>query len=369
GGLATDCADAVYAARLIFAFENRLPFVIIDHTGGSNRISNKMSRWDKLPTETERVRAMIRWLGDVVSTKTLPRDTYPVAVNKTTIVPGTVWIRPSLEQGFLDSITALLTGDSKKLEPGHAELVKSVSEAGSVGLIGSTVPKMVRKLSTAYSFRILPVDRRNGLRHWIQPDQYGRADSLPNFSHEQFVFGVETSSGAGDDPTAHSTNTGRRTLRAWENEVRSRLASRAETREEKLDRYAKELCSLAHSRAEIVLRSERVRQKLNGGCMDQAAYEAYSTPSRDKRLKESAEHLADTVKGFFQSRERALQNPAVQTRLEQCSPIQIAEGRQVKLSALVTKIMNGEISSNPNDTLDARWGLSSARNTTCKKYE
>ena len=31
-GIATDCADAVYAARLIFAFENQLPFVILDPT-------------------------------------------------------------------------------------------------------------------------------------------------------------------------------------------------------------------------------------------------------------------------------------------------------------------------------------------------
>ena len=46
-GLHTDCADTVYSMRIIFSYENGLPFVINDPTG-TGTISNKTIRTPKV---------------------------------------------------------------------------------------------------------------------------------------------------------------------------------------------------------------------------------------------------------------------------------------------------------------------------------
>ncbi|MEZ5449738.1 MAG: hypothetical protein R3E89_12425 [Thiolinea sp.] len=75
-----DCADASYAMRLIFSFENKLPFVVNNQMRPSQTISNRMKTWDNLPTG-QRVRKFLDYIADMTSTKSLRYDTYPVALN------------------------------------------------------------------------------------------------------------------------------------------------------------------------------------------------------------------------------------------------------------------------------------------------
>lgn len=87
-GIPTDCADAVYASRLIFAYENNLPFVIQDPTGGSSKITNRMTRFDGTSDSFSRMKKFLLYVADVTSTKSLPYDSYPVKISRDYVKAG-----------------------------------------------------------------------------------------------------------------------------------------------------------------------------------------------------------------------------------------------------------------------------------------
>lgn len=350
-GMATDCADAVYYARIIFAYENKLPFVIKDATGGSSRITNQMSRFDG-GDSLSRVRKFMNFIGDATSTKSLPDDTYPVAINRTNIRPGTVWSRPRITK---DNIWRRIIGGNVKEDPGHAEMVKDVSETGVVNLIGSTVPKEVRTLNLTSSLVFMPIETSTGFRNWKTPAQYNQpVESLPGYSLEQF-----NEIGKG--------NVGRRNLKDWNADVQERLALRVESKEEYVTRQVANVCNLVNTRVAIIKKSEARRIALNGQCMDAADYDAYSTPSRDKRIKLTLKQIVDAAGG------NGLTGPQkakkLKPEMDKCPDIEITPGQKISLYDFSIGILKNDISSNPNDSFNARWGLESAGHNSCPKYE
>lgn len=363
-GISTDCADAVYLARMIFSYENKLPYVILDSTGGKNKINNRMSRWDNQKNEFERVKnfmSLIRWN---TSTRTMARDTYPVKVDRTYVRPGAVWVRPSRETSLWNGIIATITGESEIIDPGHAEVIKDVKPTGSVVLIGSTTPAAVRKLTLTSSFLIMPEGHDTGIRKWLLPSEYGQAfSSLPGYSLEQFSFGKQVyqndwdeSSPGGSD--SNGTTTGRRNFQSWRQEVQDRLAERAETSAEVIERHASDLCSLVHSRAEIVRTAIRLKEKKNGACFDKNEYDALSTPSRDKRILATLEELTEATKKFgeFGLLARTKSSRVVKA-LSQCPAVSISDSKNLSLHGYMMKVAEGLYSSDPNDSLEARWGF------------
>lgn len=341
-GIETDCSDAVYAARVIFAYENKLPFVIRDSTGGGSRVSNKMSRFDGVSDPLQRARRFIAYVGDVTSTKTMASDTYPVAINRRNVKAGTVWSRPSRRENNI--IRRIVRGNSG--DPGHAETVKTVSETGVLTLIGSTVPKAVRPLHTTSSMVFMPVGTETGLRNWMQPDYYNRSRSeLPGYSMEQF--------------NSLGSDGGSRSLRRWNNDVQRRLALREETHAEAIQRQVDDVCGLVNDRVALIAESEKRRQQLGSSCMDREDYDSYSTPSRDKRIKETLDQLEQTV---------GVSNVAgLQRYLGSCPAIRIAPGKSLSLYDFCIGLEAGRVSSNPNHDFDARWGLGKDFKM-CRKY-
>lgn len=341
-GIETDCSDAVYAARVIFAYENKLPFVIRDSTGGGNRVSNKMSRFDGVSDPLQRARRFIAYVGDVTSTKTMASDTYPIAINRRNVKAGTVWSRPSRRENNI--IRRIVRGNSG--DPGHAETVKTVSETGVLTLIGSTVPKAVRQLHTTSSMVFMPVGTETGLRNWMQPDYYNRSRSeLPGYSMEQF--------------NSLGSDGGSRSLRRWNNDVQRRLALREETHAEAIQRQVDDVCGLVNDRVSLIAESEKRRQQLGSSCMDREDYDSYSTPSRDKRIKETLDQLEQTV---------GVSNVAgLQPYLGSCPAIRIAPGKSLSLYDFCINLEAGRVSSNPNHDFDARWGLGKDFKM-CRKY-
>ncbi|WP_413287664.1 hypothetical protein [Bdellovibrio sp. HCB337] len=348
--ISTDCSDAVYAARVIFAYEHKLPFVIRDSTGGGSRITNKMSRFDDISDSLKRVRKFIVFVGQATSTKTLPDDTYPVKINREYVRAGTVWTRP--RQNAASIIDRIVRGGAGQ-DPGHAELVKSVSDTGVIYLIGSTVPKAVRQMHTTSSLVFMPVETTTGLRNWIPADYYGRSkSSIPGYSLEQYnTLGSE----GGDS----------RHIRTWTRDVQKRLALREESKEESIERQADDVCGLVNARVDIVADGEERRRHLDGACMDQGDYEAYSTPSRDNRIKESLFQIMDAAnaKGFTKTQKLK----KLKSYLDRCPDIRISSGRTISLYEFALQLMKGNVSNNPNHNFEARWGL--GRDITiCRKY-
>lgn len=350
-GIPTDCADAVYSARIIFAYENQLPFIIKDSTGGNNRLSNQMSRFDGFTEGLQRVHKFMNFVGDVTSTRTLPNDTYPVAVKRAYIRPGTIWTRPRITR---ENIWNRVVGGTVKEDPGHAELVKDVTVTGVVHLIGSTVPKDVRKMISSSSLVFMPVETTTGFRNWKLPDDYSKSSrSLPGYSLEQFH-------------ELGKVKFGKRRLDNWSDAVQSRLALRSESRGENIARQVDNICNLANARVDIIQKSEARRQKLGGACMGAGDYDSYSTPSRDKRIKTTLKQIVDTAGG--KGLTAAQRAKPLKRYLDKCPKIEIAPGRHLSLYDFSILILKGDVSTNPNDTFAARWGLESS-SSKCPKYE
>lgn len=97
-GISTDCADAVYAARIIFAYENSLPVAFTNIENMKRSLTNSMTNWDRLP-EKDRVRKFIQLVSDLTSTQTLGHDTVPVAIQREFVRPGAIFLNPTLKIG------------------------------------------------------------------------------------------------------------------------------------------------------------------------------------------------------------------------------------------------------------------------------
>lgn len=366
-GIPTDCADAVYAARAVFAFENKLPFVIQDPTGGSSKISNNMSRFDGTKDEVSRFKLFVNYISDLVSTKSLPNDSYPVAINRENVRSGTIWSRPRITKS---NIFSRIFGGTVKEDPGHAEIVKNVNETGAIYLIGSTVPQDVRKLITTSSLVFMPVETSTGLRNWMQPNFYSQKnDNLPGFSMEQFsTVGTQqnNNSYSGGEGGGYNNNSSTRNLSTWSSDVQARLALRAENRDEAIQRQAANVCTLATARIELVRKADRFRAGLGGQCMNAENYDSYSTPSRDKRIAETLDSMA-TASGVF-GFSLAQKVGKLTNFLNACPELEISEGKKISLADFSMGILSGSVSSNPNDSLENRWGIGTENKSTCPTY-
>lgn len=348
-GISTDCADAVYVARMIFAFENQLPFSILDPTGGSKMLTNKMSRFDASKNPVDRVRQFAAYVSRIVGTKTLPRDSYPVAIDRQFIKPGAIWSRPRItSQNFMSRIFG---GNVQEL-PGHAELVKDVTDTGVIYLIGSTVPAAVRPLITTSSLVFLPNEHSTGLRNFMQPEHYTeKLSSLPGYSLEQFDMGK-------------GGLFKKRNLNRWQDQVQDKLALRKESEEELAQRLATDLCTMAQARIDVIQKGVARKQAIGNTCMNAQDYDLYSTPSRDKRFISVLEDLLPLGNGAGQSGRLK----SVQALMDQsCRSLNIQGNQSIALSDFAEKMLDGKASSDPNVSLDARWGIKTEK-SGCPEY-
>jgi hypothetical protein len=349
-GTPTDCADAVYFARLIFAYENHLPFAMKDPTGGGGLISNKMARFDGVVDEAKRLKTFMSYIEEMGSTETIPGDTYPVQIDRENVRPGSVWSRVRITAG--NWWQKLIGRGAVEGVAGHAEIVKEIKETGAIYLMGSTVPPKVRSLLLTSSFVFLPTDSSTGLRNWIWPQSYAtpRKD-LPGYSREQFSIG-EGRNG--------------RNIDSWSQEVQKRLSSRNETKSEVLERISQDLCSLSRARIEIVSEGALYSKKI-GRCMNREEYESWSSPTRDLRIKISLLQLVrEADLGETLSSSVVDKLPPF---LDQCPALQITPDRRLELRDYLRRVSENRTSSNPNDSVESRWGLADSRGSHCSTYD
>ncbi len=365
-GLSHDCADAAYYARAIFAYENKLPFAMRDPSGGSQMITNRMTRFNG-QAEDRRVRSFLSLLGDLSSTKTIGQDTYPVRVDREFVRPGGVWARPTLMDR---SFWHILSGSAGTELPGHAEIIKQVTAEGVIWKLESTVPRAVRDLNLTSNMWFLPENHQTGLRKWLTPEQYSRPFStLPGYSLEQFRELGTTQTQQTNGDSGPSTSSGQRTLDQFKADLASRLShnGRQESADGFYRRNAKSLCGSLRVRAEAVSRALAFKQRIGGRCLNASEYDQHSTPSRDRRAREL---LAETAKrastfGFFT--DGALREILPYLDAE-CPGIEIAPGRSLRLSDWAIAAKNNQLSSDPNQSLEARWGQAPAAEGTCPTY-
>ncbi len=357
-----DCADSVYFPRLIFAYENRLPFVIRDPRFGQQKvvgaqlglyqenygkspyatvrkfISNDFEYYDEMPEE-DRVRFFMKFVGDVVGSNSVIADTYPISLDRKWFRPGVIAALPRLKS---TSNGAFFRDEAGEESPGHSQMVIRVDEKGVIHYLKSTVPAKIQELQETTINSFVPSAKGGSFRYWKQPQHYGQPDSsLPGYGEEQFhLVGV------------------------FEDEMQKRLASVRETTDQKLNRYAQEVCHQIEQRVGIVDEAWRFKQRIGSRCMDYGEFDSYSTPSRDHKIEKSLRYLVRVATGSENG-----PVSAVARHLDRaCGKIQYLPGKSISAARFSERLLAGSVSSDPNQPPAVRWGDEDPQHSDCKQY-
>lgn len=368
-GIKADCAHAAYALRVIFSYENGLPFAIRNPSGARPgqpayvNFHNRISRFDYIRDEKERVIAFINYIGSSVGSENLTRnDTFPVAIN-------------ALQSG--DLFTYRITRSFRRLFRTenqyirHVYNIKGINPTGTFDVIYSTQAiaeaglPLIRRRERMFSQ--LPNDAW-GFRRFRWPEYIGQpVSAIPQSlgrSNEQYQM-VEQ---YGD---------------AFFRQVSTRLATIEENPNQRLRRSLNNLCIEAQGRVDNINQGLDYLQRIGGRCMDYQEYDAYSTPARDEALNQTYLRLNDEYRAL--SSEGLLGRVNAQTmaftrailfnesgsaaELRQFCPITYRAGVTIDLAELRRRQNAGRLSSHPNDDVFNRWGEPGAgRTTRCRQW-
>ena len=346
-----DCADAVYAMRLVFSYEYKLPFVIHDPRKPGRMISNGKTRWDKLPEE-KRVRKFMDYVADITSTKTLARDTYPIALDD--IKPGDIYAAPGV----------------------HSYQIVNVTETGVAEVMSSTTPKAPRFLDRIPSFPFyVPEDikrKGDGYRRFVQPQNIRKSlKKQPGYSEEQY----EIAKGVNYDYVRFTDI------------IASALGTKKEKPDEKTLRLLIAMCMYANDRAVYVYEALwhlQEMKKKGRRCMTRREYDNFSTPSRDRRLKAfftAVKNHYEKNRGYkpWTQPQRWAKtlfavkppSPAEIKDLNSFCKVQMTLGENyyIPLRELRQNLAAGKVISDPHAPLEYRWGAQTTPyKPRCKTY-
>ncbi len=333
-----DCADAVYLMRLIFSYENKLPFVI-NNIHGKGDISNKMRTWDRQPA-FKRMRRFMDYVTDMTSTQTLKNDTYPIALAD--IRPGDIYVSPGV----------------------HSYQIVNITDTGIAEVMASTTPKAPRYLSRYESFPFyVPEDTAkmsDGYRRFKQPRNiHKRMQDQPGFSDEQYRVA---------DAVDHN-------YVGFTDVISAKLGTRKEKPAEKSLRLLMALCMYSNDRGVYVYDAlyhiKEMRAK-GRRCMTRSEYDSFSTPTRDKRLGQFFDAVRQHIKSSYSKDKYSApqrwaaaifsEKPPQPRDLQQLDKfckveLSLQSGYFMSLRELRKKADAGVLVSDPNAPLDYRWGI------------
>lgn len=317
----TDCADAAYSMRAIYAFENGLPFAVNDPTRRGQTITNAKTTWDRYSNSLTRFSKFLDYLHSILGTSNLNGDTYPVRISRDTVQPGGIFLMYRF----------------------HTYLFKSIQSNGVPVLYSSTVPRGVRTLAEdhgipGYGFNYS--ESPGGIRMFKAPQDMTKSEwQLPGFSREQYDM--------------------RRTYTdavSWGRAIHQKLArsGSGETAEQEMNRYYNLACDQARARVGIVNEAVRYRAQI-GRDMNPVEYDSYSTPSRDGKLLENFNNFIALNSRVRNINPSASSYVAILQNSARCSVTY--DGRNtLSLWEVYSRLSNGEMSSNPNHSVARRWG-------------
>lgn len=354
-GVNTDCADTAYALRAVFAYENKLPFAIINPSGSrdiSKSLNNKTSKFDYAGPQNKRLVALITEIGASVGTENLTRyDTYPVAIKS---IKGGTLFTYKMKARFGKFIR-------------HAYNIKTVNPIGTYDVIYSTQANHAKRGDLLRrrdrDFENLPSDPW-GFRRFKWPEHLGKDLSVIPAELEPSTEQFSMANAMGSSFFKHVSN---------------QLATTTETSSERLSRVFQNVCQEAQARIMYVNEGLEFARKTGNACMDYTNFDAYSTPARDGALKDIFLNLESTLKG---ARAQGGVDPVilafaeyifngkgnVQAELQAACPITYRPDSTIDLAVFWNRMKNDRMSSHPNDTVGVRWGEVTKPLTKCKRW-
>jgi hypothetical protein len=317
----TDCADAVYAFRWIYARIAHLPAAATTRDG--RWIGHWSTDWKHLPTHPEwyldeRFRAALLYLFPRTWTGTLPLDTYPVRISLDSITPGTLFLVTESHTGII----------------GHVFL--DGSQVHPLQTWESALPVKVQKLSMRYLFSARPESKAgSGLVKFRWPVsengewKYLPAKEHPFYSEEQYASNFCNGYGG------------------FIEAVVKRIDPTNYGPVEKLKKVIGTITRLLKERVPIVLSGNQ--QCYDGGCpKDSELWEIYSTMGCDGMIILLMDHLSQIIKTNH------LDHGMVKRMMEAIA-IDISENHSITLYHVYQNYL--WFSPHPEDSIEARWGL------------
>lgn len=363
-GLRADCADTVYSMRIIFAYENKLPFVMKDPTASNRLLSNQMSRFDK-DHESVRIKKFLQYIYNIASTRSLPADTYPVAVNKSQVRSG-----------------ALILTTQKNH---HSWTIKNILPIGVPHLVfnsvvgsnsGSGLQERVSWPNPEWVFEgnFTPAGNA-GFRYWRNANELLiPVWQVKGYSEEQYKI----------------------PLKQWNRTVQKRLAISNETDEQLIARLTKTACEGVATRVTAVNDALDYISR-NKSCMAYATYDTYSTPNRDRRVFDDILVLRAAYKDILAANGGNELSAQTRTQLNKIFPkigsnlreetrsmprsgldgasicvVEYSRGKSLDLAEFKRRLFAGLISNNPHDSVEYRWGElagPSQRARSCQSWD
>lgn len=354
-GLKSDCADAIIAAKVIYSFENNLPFILKTSKYSSDVITNQNKMFDHIENHLERLMAFIHYIGESVGTEALARfNSYPVSFSG--LRPGDFYITRWKTNGSFIR---------------HASMIKEILPTGHLVLYSSTTPVKARELDTREGMPLHVIeDRPWGFKRFISHEisMTIPSNQLNDYSTQQYDILTE----AGKDH--------------FFPRVIDQLKSEEDTLDGNLRRRVKNLCSALKLRQREVEYTIKYLEKVGNRCLNYSEYDEHSTPSRDQSLFNGIKRLLFGWKKIRRSSHLNKISQEVELALDHLlRKNNSSEGREAlnelchinlhlesKLYTFNLKNFfdlkrNSKISSHPNDSLASRWGASNQR-TNCKTY-
>lgn len=324
-GIATDCADVFYSVRWIFARINGLPMANTMRSGEFLTNRSVKAEWETLPTAPEwyndqKFLAGLHYVFSHTYTQSLWKDSYPIEINSTALIPGTFHLH-------LDG-----------MDSGHTLLVNSVgtkAEELPVEVLYSTIPSEIRELWSGVFLDEFADSRGVGFLHLRWPQWNNDVVSLvapeqmPHYSVEEF-----------DSNFVQSPR-----YAFWE-EVFFRLNPNAD-----FNRIAVKTLSqiLAGFQARVKIVEDGYAACSAVHCAEGShEYEMWSTPTRDGRLAGQT-GIFDQLLGY--ATDYSQFKPLLDTVI-----VQIPNQFPLDLRQALEKWRYGEYSSDPNDSIGRRWG-------------
>jgi hypothetical protein len=364
-GVRADCADTVYSMRLIYSFENKLPFAFQDPTSTGALISNSMNRWNRYSDELKRFRSFLAYVMGIVSTTSLPNDTFPVPVSRD-------WIH----SGGLIRTTKVNH---------HSWTIREIQAIGVPHLIfNSTVGRqsgfsLQERVSWPNPKWVFEGDfsaaSNAGFRYWRPLEFINRPVwETPGYSEEQFSI----------------------PLGKWQKTLQNKLALHQETSIQMLRRLSLTACNALKDRITAVNDGLTFLRSLpSNQCMSFENYDTYSTPNRDQRLFDDMAALRRSYKDILHGKNSLPEDMKIQlnkvfpliqrsaqkeTSVMQVSnmdtaswcPVEFSPGEKIDFAEAKRRLFLGQMSNNPLEEVEYRWGTvqgPSARAQACESWD
>lgn len=324
--LKTDCADVMYSLRWIFARINYLPAANKTMDGVWFTHRSLKNEWKDLKTNSDwskdqRFLAGLKFIMKQSYTHTLHKDSYPIALNATAMLPG--------------SFHLVVAGKS-----GHTMVIYRqlpATDGVRVMVMASTVPSAVRVLSEHMIYPTKFDPQSSSIRRMRWPVINGEKVSLvepekmPHYSLEQFT----------------------------ENEVNvNRILNPNPNWRVEYDQAIASVVELLNQRKTAVENGFKACAP-NKCAADSSLYDQHSTPSRDHRLKQAINYLENEIAQNYQ-------DYAIRKTDEKIFNL---FNESFSLAQIFRVVNSSLFSSNPNDDLGRRWLLGGQNFTRVHKEE